>query len=119
MLTDLRAALSADGRVALQALEGMGGVGKTSLAIELAHRFAADFEAVWWIDAENPALVEEQYRELALAARVVDADVDVATGASAARTWLRRERGWLVVFDNAEDPEPVLPLRPRDPARSW
>jgi hypothetical protein len=112
MLADVRAGLSGGGRLALQALEGMGGVGKTSLAIEYAHRFAGDFEAVWWVDAENPGLIEEQYRELAVAARVADADVAVQAGAAAGRAWLRRESGWLVVFDNAEDPAPVLPMLP-------
>jgi hypothetical protein len=110
LLADMRVTLSVGGALALQALQGMGGVGKTSLAIEYAHRFAADFEAVWWIDADSPALIAEQYRELAVATRVVGADADVPTGAAAARAWLRRESGWLVVFDNAEDPDLVLPL---------
>jgi tetratricopeptide (TPR) repeat protein len=117
MLADLRAGLSGGGRVALQALEGMGGVGKTSLAIEYAHRFAGDFGAVWWVDAENPSLVPEQLRELAVAARLVDAGGDVRAGADAARAWLRREQGWLLVFDNAEDPRPLAPLLPDGPGQ--
>jgi hypothetical protein len=117
MLAGLRAGLSGGGRVALQALAGMGGVGKTSLAIEYAHRFAGDFGAVWWVDAENPSLVPEQLRELAVAARLVDAGSDVHAGAEAARAWLRREQGWLLVFDNAEDPRPLAPLLPDGPGQ--
>jgi DNA-binding SARP family transcriptional activator len=49
----------------VQALYGLGGVGKTQLAIEYAHRFATDYELVWWINAEQPVLVAEQFARLA------------------------------------------------------
>ena len=44
----------------VQTLYGLGGVGKTQLALEYAHRFAADYDLIWWIDAEQPVLIPEQ-----------------------------------------------------------
>ncbi|HEY4603671.1 MAG TPA: TIR domain-containing protein, partial [Blastococcus sp.] len=66
MLTELRRRLGGgEGTLVVQALYGLGGVGKTQLAIEYAHRFAADYQLVWWIDAEQPVLIGDQLAALA------------------------------------------------------
>jgi hypothetical protein len=59
LLRQIHNALASGGRVAVQALRGMGGVGKTQIAIEFAHRHAAEYEVVWWLSAENAALLGE------------------------------------------------------------
>ena len=52
LLARLRQRLLAGDRAVIRALQGMGGVGKTQLAIEYAHRFAEDYEVAWWVDAK-------------------------------------------------------------------
>src|SRR4051794_18922330 len=112
MLAELRRRLHAgEATLVVQALYGLGGVGKTQLALEYAHRFAADYDLVWWIDAEQSVLIAEQLA--ALAARL-----DLPPGPTVADTVerllaeLRGQDRWLLVLDNAERPQDITAYLP-------
>ena len=51
--------------VVAQALYGLGGVGKTQLALEYAHRFMADYDLVWWVPSERSEEISVALAELA------------------------------------------------------
>lgn len=111
-LIALREAILRGGRVAIEGLYGMGGVGKTRLAIEYVYRFGSDYDLVWWVAADRPALVSDQLAALAVRLGLVGPETDTGTAATVARTYLRRQRGWLLVFDNAESAEALAPWLP-------
>jgi hypothetical protein len=62
LLATVRKVLLAGDRAVVQALHGMGVVGKTPLAAEYAHRFGDSYDLVWWIAAEQAGLLGEQLR---------------------------------------------------------
>jgi tetratricopeptide (TPR) repeat protein len=97
---------------AVVVLYGIGGVGKTQLAIEYAHEAADDCEIIWWIAAEQPDLVHLQLADLAVGLGLVPQDADRSIAAHTALGHLRRRSKWLLVFDNAEDPAALSPWLP-------
>jgi tetratricopeptide (TPR) repeat protein len=115
LLDRLHNELAGDGRavVLARALYGLGGVGKTSVALEYAHRFKTDYDLVWWIPAEHPQQISLTLGELAgqLGLRTSD---NAAEAAAAASEHLRRDTAdrWLLIFDNAEDPKDLESFLP-------
>ncbi|MFD3843927.1 FxSxx-COOH system tetratricopeptide repeat protein [Streptomyces sp. NPDC058642] len=108
LLVRLRQDLAENGRVAVQALYGRGGVGKTQLAIEYAYRFAGEYELAWWIPSEDPALIPVQLAALAARTGAAPGGTPPQEAVELLLGQLRTRARWLLVFDNAEDPE-VLP----------
>ena len=111
-LTQLATALQADRTVALtQVLQGGGGVGKTTLAVEYAYRQRTLFDTVWWIRAEEPATLVGDYANLGVACRVATTgESNQHLTAKAVRRWLEDHDRWLLILDNAEDPDTKLGL---------
>ena len=64
LLAEVRERLLAGDKAVVQALHGMGGVGKTQLAAEYAHRFAGTYDLAWWINAEQGGLIGDQFAAL-------------------------------------------------------
>jgi hypothetical protein len=112
MLADVRGALLSGGRAVVQALAGMGGVGKTQLAAEYAYRFASGYDVVWWVPAEQAGLIGEQIAALAAELGCTGPDADLDTAGRAVLGELRRRDRWLLVFDNAETPQDLTPWLP-------
>ncbi|GAB7109280.1 FxSxx-COOH system tetratricopeptide repeat protein [Streptomyces phaeofaciens JCM 4814] len=92
-----------------EAIHGMGGVGKTQLAIEYAYRHQSEYDIVWWIPAERPGQIGQALVELAQRLGLVSsAEANIA--GPAVREALREGRPysrWLLIFDNADSPERV------------
>ena len=88
---------------------GMGGIGKTQLAVEFAHRFSFGFHEVCWIQAENP---DDWVREFVTIARDwVQLKIEDPDGPGAERRFLfalqkhfKEHPYTLVIMDNVVEP---------------
>jgi tetratricopeptide (TPR) repeat protein len=112
LLADIRKQLLSNDKAVVQALQGMGGVGKTQLAIEYAYRFGGTYDLVWWIDAERAGLIGDQFAALASEMGCTEPGAGTEAVRSAVLRELRKLPRWLLVFDNARKPvdlEPWLP----------
>jgi len=77
LLAELRERLLAGDKAVVQALHGMGGVGKTQLATEYAHRFAASYDLAWWVNSEQAGLIGDQFAALGVALGCVQAGAGI------------------------------------------
>jgi tetratricopeptide (TPR) repeat protein len=124
LLSELRHRLHQEGSTAAvvpaQAMYGLGGVGKTQLALEYAHRYQADYDLIWWIGAEAPGAIPAGLAELAARLDLVDDITQVADQEQLAAAVLKelhqRER-WLLIFDNIPDREQLVPYLPQGDGR--
>ncbi|MEI5520496.1 FxSxx-COOH system tetratricopeptide repeat protein [Streptomyces brasiliscabiei] len=96
-------------------LFGLGGVGKTQVALEYVHRFMADYDLVWWISAEHGDGVTSALAELG--ARIGASGGDDMTLVSQETVRMLAEgtptKRWILVFDNADNPEELTRFFPQ------
>ncbi|WEH18237.1 FxSxx-COOH system tetratricopeptide repeat protein [Streptomyces sp. VNUA24] len=96
-------------------LFGLGGVGKTQVALEYVHRFMADYDLVWWISAEHGDGVASALAELGARIGVLGGDDMTQVSQKTVRMLsegVPTER-WILVFDNADNPDELAPYFPQ------
>src|SRR5205807_8783503 len=100
LLTQLSALLQ---RGQTPALSGMGGVGKTHLAVEYAYRHQADYQAVLWTGAESREALTSSLLALAEELHLPESrQHDAMITLQAFKVWLQRQTDWLLILDNAD-----------------
>jgi tetratricopeptide (TPR) repeat protein len=103
-----------EGRVAVTALHGLRGVGKTTLAVAYADRHRGNYRVTWWIRAETEAGMRADLVALGIRLGWVRQDEKEGPALGASMERLRHEgEGMLLIFDNAIRAETLKPYLPR------
>jgi class 3 adenylate cyclase/tetratricopeptide (TPR) repeat protein len=102
-----------EGRVAITALHGLRGVGKTTLAAAFAERHRGDYRATWWIRAQSDTTMRADLMALGIRLGWVGVDEKEEQAVAAVMERLRYEGNRiLLIFDNAVDADALKPYLP-------
>ncbi|HEV3047946.1 MAG TPA: FxSxx-COOH system tetratricopeptide repeat protein [Solirubrobacteraceae bacterium] len=116
-LQQLNARLAGGGRAAVThayAIHGLGGVGKTQLVTRYAHLHQDEYDVGWWIRAERETTGLEDLATLGMKLGLPEAaGSDQPALVAATLEWLSRSQRWLLVIDNAPDPDTTRGLLPQ------
>jgi tetratricopeptide (TPR) repeat protein len=120
VLRELRAQLRSGAAVVLfgtqaVALQGMGGVGKTQLALEYAYRYRTAYDVVAWLRADSEESLESSLHDLGEALDLQSEQSGADYARAVVQELGRDKRRWLVIIDNADEPEAIRSYLPHGP----
>ena len=86
------------------ALYGLGGIGKTQVALEFVYRYQSAYSRIYWISAVRQEYILDGYANIAKqAAMDIPFDSKPIEIATRVLEWLGKTQKWLLVLDNLDD----------------
>ena len=116
VLAHLQETLNGKKTVALtqaSAISGLGGIGKTQVAVEYAYRYGSKYQAILWVNADTHKSLVSDFVTLADLLNLPEKDAaDQRRAVDAVIRWLQGHSQWLLILDNADDLEMVYDFLP-------
>jgi tetratricopeptide (TPR) repeat protein len=108
LLDEIRERLAAGARPVI--LHGTGGIGKTQIAIEYMYKYQKLYNSIAYVRCEKPELIQGHMADIARSLGCGGADAPEE--AQVAMRELGRRGDWLLVFDDAQSPDDIVPWLP-------
>lgn len=93
---------------------GMGGVGKTQLALQYIHHHKHPYTLKAWFLSENSDQLKQEYIEFAKMIGYREKEPSIETALPYVKSWLSKNPGWLLVYDNVNNYEAIKEFLPND-----
>jgi hypothetical protein len=109
--------LQHDGSRKIVVVHGLGGIGKTQLALEYAQRHRKEYSAVFWVNSKSEDTLKQGYAAAAdriyrehpslVHLKAVAEGTNLDEAAEAVKRWLSSAGNdrWLLIFDNYDTPK--------------
>ena len=91
-------------------LFGLGGSGKTEIAMQFAQRQRHCYKAVFWVNGVDEIHLNAGYRDICRIIGKIDGD-SAYNSTWEAQCWLSSHRSWLLIFDNVDDDRAIDAVR--------
>ena len=127
-LLELYERLTSGGKAAVtQAIRGLGGIGKTQLAVKYAYQYQVQYEHVFWVQLSNELSVDDAeeaeptlpitnaYVEYCQKLQIPFDDSQPQLAIHAFKGWMEQNSNWLLIFDNADQPKLLKAFLPAQP----
>ena len=98
-----------------QSIAGLGGIGKTQIALEYAYRYSDEYDWIWWVSAETDTTVLSAYREFAKKMKLINKEQEDAEYIiESVLNWMDSNSKWLLIFDNIDYVSADTPWWPKN-----
>ncbi|KAL9015104.1 MAG: hypothetical protein Q9173_000285 [Seirophora scorigena] len=85
-------------------LQGLGGAGKTQMALEYTYRYRQDYDAMFWLSAERDHELAASFALIALKLGLMEDDGKSKAGVKQNQVKaIQEDQRWLLIFDNVEE----------------